>query len=196
MYPSDLKYTKDHEWVKISGADADGRHHRLRAEAARRRRVSRAARSGTDASARATSFGTIESVKAVSELYSPVDRRGDRGEQSLRREVPNRSTSDPHGSWMIAMKVTGGDGRPARRVQVLGSDAVESGRSSWSVARRSKGELGQRALELRATDHEPRQIRRMTNQNPDVISDPAHRPESGRASTRCCAPSASRRSMH
>ena len=43
MYPADLKYTKDHEWVQLAGGDARGRHHRLRAEAARRRRLPRAA---------------------------------------------------------------------------------------------------------------------------------------------------------
>ena len=43
MYPTDLKYTKDHEWVRVDGGEAAGRHHRLRAAAARRRRVRRAA---------------------------------------------------------------------------------------------------------------------------------------------------------
>ena len=44
MYPADLKYTKDHEWMRVDGDAGRGRHHRLRAAAARRRRVRRAAR--------------------------------------------------------------------------------------------------------------------------------------------------------
>ena len=44
MYPADFKYTKDHEWVKLVGRRRARRHHRLRAEAAGRRRLPRAAR--------------------------------------------------------------------------------------------------------------------------------------------------------
>ena len=51
------------------------------------------------------SFGTIESVKAVSELYSPVT-----GEvvdvNSQLKNKPESVNSDPFGSWMIAIKLT------------------------------------------------------------------------------------------
>ena len=43
-YPADLKYTKDHEWIRVSRRRRRGRHHRLRAGAARRRGLRRAAR--------------------------------------------------------------------------------------------------------------------------------------------------------
>ncbi len=43
---NDLKYTKEHEWVKIDGANADRRHHRLRAIVARRHRLRRDAQAG------------------------------------------------------------------------------------------------------------------------------------------------------
>jgi glycine cleavage system H protein len=50
-------------------------------------------------------FGTIESVKAVSELYAPVG--GEVSEVNTRlTEKPEGVNTDPHGSWMIAMKVT------------------------------------------------------------------------------------------
>ena len=48
-YPADLKYTKDHEWIRVEGDTGADRHHRLRAAAARRRRLRRAARGGRDA---------------------------------------------------------------------------------------------------------------------------------------------------
>jgi len=105
-YPSDLKYTKDHEWVKIDGATAkvgitdyaqkqlgDVVYLELPA-------VGRAFKKGEV-------FGTIESVKAVSELYSPVDGEITEVHSDLVQH-PESVNKDPHGSWMIGMKVTGG----------------------------------------------------------------------------------------
>ena len=71
MYPADLKYTKDHEWVRVSGSDA-----RVGITDYAQRQlgdvvylelpeVGRQVKKGDV-------FGTIESVKAVSELYAPV----------------------------------------------------------------------------------------------------------------------------
>ena len=76
MYPTDLKYTKDHEWVRLAGS---------------------AARVGI------TVFGTIESVKAVSELYAPVGGEVTEINSAL-SEKPESVNKDPHGSWMIAIK--------------------------------------------------------------------------------------------
>ena len=70
-------------------------------------------------------FGTIESVKAVSELYSPVDGEVTEVHSALVQH-PETVNKDPHGSWMIAMKVTGGAGRPARCRGVHGSDEVNT----------------------------------------------------------------------
>ncbi len=46
-------------------------------------------------------FGTIESVKAVSELYCPVSGEVTEVNTAL-AEKPERVNTDPHGSWMIA----------------------------------------------------------------------------------------------
>ena len=105
-YPSDFKYTKDHEWVKMDGATAkvgitdyaqkqlgDVVYLELPA-------VGRAFKKGEV-------FGTIESVKAVSELYSPVDGEITEVHSDLVQH-PESVNKDPHGSWMIGMKVTGG----------------------------------------------------------------------------------------
>jgi glycine cleavage system H protein len=106
MYPPDLKYTKDHEWVKISGTDArvgitDYAQKQLGDVVyLELPEVGRSFNKGDV-------FGTIESVKAVSELYSPVSGEVTEVNKSL-VERPEAVNSDPHGSWMIAMKVTGG----------------------------------------------------------------------------------------
>ena len=108
MYPSDLKYTKDHEWIRLGGGNAkvgitDYAQKQLGDVVyLELPQVGRALKKGEV-------FGTIESVKAVSELYSPVD--GDVTEvNSALAQNPEAVNKDPHGSWMIAVKVTGGDG--------------------------------------------------------------------------------------
>lgn len=102
MYPADLKYTKDHEWVRLSGSDAQVGI----TEYAQKQlgdvvylelpEVGRSVKKGDV-------FGTIESVKAVSELYAPLS--GEITEVNSRlTEKPESVNTDPHGSWMIVIK--------------------------------------------------------------------------------------------
>jgi glycine cleavage system H protein len=103
MYPSDLKYTKEHEWIRIEGKEA---HVGITDYAQKQLGdvvylelpdVGRTVKKGDV-------FGTIESVKAVSELYSPVS--GEVTEVNTRlAEKPEAVNTDPHGSWMIVVKV-------------------------------------------------------------------------------------------
>jgi glycine cleavage system H protein len=106
MYPSDLKYTTDHEWVKIDGGSA-----RVGITDYAQKQlgdvvylelpdVGRTLKKGEV-------FGTIESVKAVSELYSPVDGEVTNVHGALVQH-PESVNTDPHGAWMIEVKVTGG----------------------------------------------------------------------------------------
>ena len=102
MYPSDLKYTKDHEWVRSAGADAqvgitDFAQKQLGDVVyLELPEVGRQLKKGDV-------FGTIESVKAVSELYAPVSGVVTAVNSAL-AERPEGVNSDPHGSWMIAIK--------------------------------------------------------------------------------------------
>ena len=105
-YPSDLKYTKDHEWVKIDGTTAKVGITDYAQKALgdvvylELPEVGRTFKKGDV-------FGTIESVKAVSELYSPVDGEVTEVHSALVQN-PETVNKDPHGSWMIAMTVSGG----------------------------------------------------------------------------------------
>jgi glycine cleavage system H protein len=101
MYPSELKYTKDHEWVRLSGAEA---HVGITNYAQQQLgdvvflelpEVGRTLKKGDV-------FGTIESVKAVSELYSPVSGEVTQVNTKL-AERPEAVNADPHGSWMIVV---------------------------------------------------------------------------------------------
>jgi glycine cleavage system H protein len=110
MYPTDLKYTKDHEWIR---ADGPGNHEAQVGitDYAQKQlgdvvylelpQVGRALKKGEV-------FGTIESVKAVSELYSPVDGEVTAINAALVQN-PETVNKDPHGAWMITMRITGGD---------------------------------------------------------------------------------------
>ena len=103
MYPAALKYTKDHEWVRLEGSQA---HVGITDYAAKALgdvvylelpEVGRTFSKGDV-------FGTIESVKAVSELYCPVSGEVTEVNTQLAGK-PEAVNSDPHGSWMIVVKV-------------------------------------------------------------------------------------------
>jgi len=103
--PSDLKYTKDHEWVKIEGdilivgitdfaqgelgdivyVEVDSLDEALDSEAV---------------------FGTVEAVKTVSDLFMPVAGEIIEFNEFLEEE-PEKVNDDPYGDgWMIKIKVT------------------------------------------------------------------------------------------
>ena len=102
MYPADLKYTKDHEWVRTDGSDAVvGITDYAQAQLGdvvfvELPAVGRAIKQGEV-------FGTIESVKAVSELYAPVSGEVVAVNDALSTS-PESVNKDPHGAWIIKVK--------------------------------------------------------------------------------------------
>jgi glycine cleavage system H protein len=112
-YPAGLKYTKDHEWVELSGDRAkvgitDYAQRQLGD-------VVYIELPGAGATLKqGQSFGTIESVKAVSELYSPLSGEVIEVNAAL-KDKPEIVNKDPHGSWMIVVKV----GNPAEAGALL-----------------------------------------------------------------------------
>ena len=102
MYPADLKYTKDHEWVRSAGAEAIiGITDYAQAQLGdvvfvELPAVGRAIKQGEV-------FGTIESVKAVSELYAPVSGEVVAVNDALSTS-PESVNKDPHGAWIIKVK--------------------------------------------------------------------------------------------
>ena len=102
MYPADLKYTKDHEWVRGGGAEATiGITDYAQAQLGdvvfvELPAVGRTIKQGEV-------FGTIESVKAVSELYAPVSGEVVAVNDAL-SSSPESVNKDPHGAWIIKVK--------------------------------------------------------------------------------------------
>jgi glycine cleavage system H protein len=103
MYPADLKYTKDHEWIRLEGdTGAVGITHFAQQQLGDVVYVD-LPEVGTTLTAGQT-FGTIESVKAVSELYAPV--AGDVVEvNTALKDRPEDVNSKPHETWMIKVRL-------------------------------------------------------------------------------------------
>jgi glycine cleavage system H protein len=103
MYPSDLKYTKDHEWIRISGDTAEIGI----TDFAQKQLGDVVYVDLPDAGKRITagdSFGSIESVKAVSELFAPMT--GDIVEVNADlKNHPEVVNTNPHGTWMIKVRL-------------------------------------------------------------------------------------------
>jgi glycine cleavage system H protein len=102
-YPAGYKYSKDHEWIDVSGE----RGKVGITDYAQQQLGDVVYVELPDVGAKlkqGQSFGTIESVKAVSELYAPVTGEVVEVNSAL-KEKPEGVNSDPHGSWMIVLKL-------------------------------------------------------------------------------------------
>ncbi|MEO6120270.1 MAG: glycine cleavage system protein GcvH [Terriglobales bacterium] len=98
-YPADFRYTKEHEWIKVEGNTATiGITHHAQDSLGDIVFVD-LPKPGTDIAAH-KSFGSVESVKAVSELYAPVSGSVTEVNQVL-ADSPEKINSDAHAAWMI-----------------------------------------------------------------------------------------------
>jgi glycine cleavage system H protein len=101
MYPTDLKYTKEHEWIRLDGATGTvGITDFAQKQLGDVVYVDLPA-VGTEVEAGQT-FGTIESVKAVSELYAPVGGTVAEVNAAL-KDKPELVNTTPHDAWMIKL---------------------------------------------------------------------------------------------
>lgn len=104
MYPADRRYTKDHEWIIVTGnlgrvGITDYAQKQLGDVVfVEPPDVGRTVSQGQSA-------GNIESVKAVSELYSPASGKvvAVNGDLSSKPELVNK---DPHGTWLFDIELS------------------------------------------------------------------------------------------
>lgn len=116
MYPSDRRYTKDHEWIIVTGTlgrvgITDYAQKQLGDVVfVEPPDVGRAVSKGQSA-------GNIESVKAVSELYSPASGKvvAVNGDVTSKPELVNQ---DPHGTWLFDIELA----NPAEVEELLSND--------------------------------------------------------------------------
>jgi glycine cleavage system H protein len=105
MYPIDFRYTKDHEWIKVEGSVGtigitDYAQHELGDVV-----FVELLGAGKQIQAGKT-LGTVESVKAVSEIFSPVT--GEVTEvNALLASAPEKINQDPHGAaWLVKARLS------------------------------------------------------------------------------------------
>ena len=103
MYPSDLKYTKDHEWVRIEGGEGTVGITNFAQQQLGDVVYVELPEVGT-ALTIGQPFGTIESVKAVSELFAPLSGTVTEVNASI-KERPDAVNSAPHDTWMIKVQL-------------------------------------------------------------------------------------------
>lgn len=112
-YPAGFKYTKDHEWLEVSGDQGKvGITDFAQAQLGDVVYLELPEVGATVTAGQV--FGNIESVKAVSELYAPVSGEVIEVNTAL-KEKPEAVNSDPHASWMVAIKLS----NPAEVDQLL-----------------------------------------------------------------------------
>ena len=118
-YPTDLKYTKDHEWIRVTGETAEigitdyAQQQLGDVVFVELPDVGRTVGAGDP-------FGSIESVKAVSELFAPMS--GEITEVNpVLRDHPEAVNKDPHGTWIARVRLSS----PAEAGSLLDTEAYE-----------------------------------------------------------------------
>ena len=118
-YPADYKYTKEHEWLKIEGNTGvvgitDYAQNSLGDIV-----FVELPKVGTEVAA-GKSFGSVESVKAVSDLFAPVSGTVTEVNEAL-NTAPEQVNKDANGTWMIKVKLKD----PSEAGQLLSSADYE-----------------------------------------------------------------------
>jgi glycine cleavage system H protein len=106
-YPSDFKYTKEHEWIKADGNTATIGITTYAQESLGDIVFVELPKPGTDITAGKT-FGSVESVKAVSDLYAPATGTVTEVNGEL-ATAPERINKDAHSAWVLKMKLKNPD---------------------------------------------------------------------------------------
>jgi glycine cleavage system H protein len=101
-YPADLKYTKEHEWIKVDGSNATIGITDYAQESLGDIVFVDLPKPGSDITAGKT-FGTVESVKAVSDLYAPASGTVNEVNGEL-ATAPEKINKEANSAWMV--KVT------------------------------------------------------------------------------------------
>jgi glycine cleavage system H protein len=100
-YPTDRKYTKEHEWLQVHGNTATVGITDYAQESLGDIVFVEAPKVGAELTAGKT-FGTVESVKAVSDLFAPASGTVTEVNADLATS-PEKVNKDAHGSWMVKM---------------------------------------------------------------------------------------------
>jgi len=102
-YPREYRYTKEHEWISLEGGVGTVGITDYAQNSLGDIVYVDSPKVGDEVSAHQT-FGSVESVKAVSDLYSPVSGTVTEVNESLKTE-PDKINATPHETWIIKVKL-------------------------------------------------------------------------------------------
>ncbi len=102
-YPTDRKYTKEHEWIQVNGNSAAIGITDYAQQSLGDIVFVETPKVGTELVAGKT-FGTVESVKAVSDLFAPASGTVTEVNGALATS-PENVNKDAHGSWMVKIRL-------------------------------------------------------------------------------------------
>ena len=119
-YPTDYRYTREHEWISVAGAIGSIGITDYAQNSLGDIVYVDAPKVGDAVSANAT-FGSVESVKAVSDLFSPVSGKVTAVNEELKTE-PDKINADAHGTWIIKVELS----NPAELNTLLDAAAYEA----------------------------------------------------------------------
>jgi len=103
-YPTNYRYTKEHEWISVDGGIGTVGITDYAQNSLGDIVYVDAPKVGDAVTANAT-FGSVESVKAVSDLYSPVTGTVTEVNELLKTE-PDKINSAPHETWIIKVELS------------------------------------------------------------------------------------------
>jgi glycine cleavage system H protein len=103
-YPSDYRYTKEHEWIKIEGSTGTIGITDHAQDALGDIVYVDLPKVGAEVKAHET-FGSVESVKAVSDLFSPVSGKVTAINEEL-TSAPEKINADANQTWMIKVEIS------------------------------------------------------------------------------------------
>jgi glycine cleavage system H protein len=104
-YPENFRYTKEHEWVSVNG-DIGTVGITFHAQSELGDIVYVDMPTPGAAVTAGESFGSVESVKAVSEIFSPVTGEVVEANETL-KDAPEKLNDDPHGeAWLVKIHLS------------------------------------------------------------------------------------------
>jgi glycine cleavage system H protein len=119
-YPADYRYTREHEWISVEGKIGSIGITDYAQNSLGDIVYVDAPKVGDTVTANAT-FGSVESVKAVSDLYSPVSGTVTAVNEALKTE-PDKINQDAHGTWIIKVELSD----PGQVADLLDAAAYEA----------------------------------------------------------------------
>ncbi|MGO9435468.1 MAG: glycine cleavage system protein GcvH [Terracidiphilus sp.] len=119
-YPTNYRYTKEHEWIGVDGGIGTIGITDYAQNSLGDIVYVDAPKVGDEVKGN-TTFGSVESVKAVSDLYSPVSGTVTEVNETLKTE-PDKINAAPHETWIIKVKLSD----PAEFDKLLDAAAYEA----------------------------------------------------------------------